>query len=141
MANDAIGAFAFLAFTEIPDTIENELLFIKDVYNLELNADLVVLSACQTGIGKLQRGEGIISLARAFAYAGAKSIVTTLWNVNDVKTKDLMIDFHLKLKNGADKDVALFQAQKKYLETHKGELANPYYWAPFISIGNKQGIK
>ncbi|MCA9434916.1 MAG: CHAT domain-containing protein, partial [Candidatus Omnitrophica bacterium] len=86
-ANDEVGEYAYLAFTEVDDSLENELLFVKDIYNLQLNADLVILSACQTATGELQRGEGIISLARAFAYAGAKSITTTLWSVNDQKTK------------------------------------------------------
>ncbi|MEN0004003.1 MAG: CHAT domain-containing tetratricopeptide repeat protein [Bacteroidota bacterium] len=135
-ANDQIGEYAFLAFTEIPDSLENELLYVKDIYNLSLNADLVILSACQTGTGELQRGEGIISLARAFAYAGAKSIITTLWNVNDAKTKDVMNSFHLNLKQGNTKDVALWKAQKEYLKKHKGALANPFYWAPFIGVGD-----
>ncbi len=139
-AHDQIGEFAYLAFTEIKDDVENELLYIKDIYNLQLNADLVVLSACQTGIGELQRGEGIISLARAFAYAGAKSIVTTLWSVKDQQTKDIMIDFHINLKKGMDKDTALWQAQRKYLESNEGEKASPYYWAPFVSIGDMEAI-
>ncbi len=140
-ANDKIGEFAYLAFTEIEDEEENELLYIKDIYNLQLNADLVVLSACQTGIGELRRGEGIISLARAFAYAGAKSIVNTLWSVKDRQTKDIMIDFHINLKRGDDKSDALWKAQKKYLATHDGEKANPYYWAPFIAIGDMSPVE
>ena len=93
-ADNRVGDYAFLAFTEIKDSIENELLYVKDLYNLSLNADLVVLSACETGIGKLQRGEGIISLARAFAYAGAKGIVTSLWSVSDKSTSELMRFFY-----------------------------------------------
>ncbi|HRD83453.1 MAG TPA: CHAT domain-containing protein, partial [Saprospiraceae bacterium] len=87
-----------------------------------------VLSACQTGIGKLRRGEGIISLSRAFAYAGAKGIIATLWSVNDKKTKDFMLLFyrHLQTKPAAE---ALREARREYLNAHKGEAAHPYYWA------------
>ncbi len=139
-ANDKVGDFAYLAFSEIEDEEENELLYIKDIYNLKLNADLVVLSACQTGVGELLQGEGIISLARAFAYAGAKSIVMTLWSVNDRQTKDIMIDFHLNLRKGMNKDKALWKAQRKYLELNEGEKASPYYWAPFVGIGDMKPI-
>ncbi len=140
-ADDKVGEYAYLAFTEIEDNEENELLYVKDIYNLDLNADLVVLSACETGTGELKRGEGIISLARAFAYAGAKSIVTTLWNVNDAKSKDLMIDFHLNLKNGDSKDTALWKAQQKYFLASTGMEASPYFWAPFIVIGDLRPIE
>ena len=140
-ANDKVGDYSYLAFTEIKDSIENEKLFVKDLYNLQLNADLVVLSACETGIGELQRGEGIVSLARAFAYAGAKSIVTTLWQVNDEKTKDLMVRFHKNLKEGEAKDVALWKAQTAYLKKHTGEAANPFFWAAFIGIGDMGAIR
>jgi len=140
-ANDKVGEYAYLAFTEIPDSIENELLYIKDIYNLQLNADLVILSACRTATGELQRGEGIISLARAFAYAGAKSIVTTLWKVDDERSKDLMLRFHRHLKAGDDKDTALWKAQNEYLENHTGEAANPFFWAPFIGIGDMGAVE
>ncbi len=140
-ANDRVAEYAFLAFSEIPDSTENELLYVKDIYNLSLNADLVVLSACETGIGELQRGEGIVSLARAFAYAGAKSIFTTLWSVNDAKTKDLMLNFHNHLKDGDEKDVALWKAQQQFLQRHKGQAAHPFYWAAFVGVGDMGSIE
>ena len=115
--------------------------YAKDIYNLSLNADLVTLSACETGIGELKRGEGIISLARAFAYAGAKSIVTTLWSVNDVRTSELMEHFYKNLYKGMDKDAALWQAKKDFLKAHKGMSAHPYYWAGFIPIGDMSPIR
>ncbi len=109
-------------------------LYLRDVYNLRLDADLVVLSACETGIGKLRRGEGIISLSRAFAYAGAKSIVTTLWKVNDESTKDLMLSFyrHLRKMPAAE---ALWETRRAFLSKRKGKAAHPYYWAGIIGIG------
>lgn len=134
-ANDQKGDYAFLAFSEIKDSVENELLFAREIYNLQLNADLVVLSACETGIGKLHRGEGVSSLARAFAYAGAKGIVTSLWAVNDAKTKDLMVFFYKNLKKGMNKAEALRQAKLSFLEKSSAEEAHPYFWAGFVGIG------
>lgn len=128
------GDDSWLAFYKPGRTLDADKLYLRDIYNLRLNADLVVLSACQTGIGKLRRGEGIISLSRAFAYAGAKSIVTTLWSVNDEKTKDFMLHFyhHMKKKGAAE---ALWEARNEFLSKQKGEAAHPYYWAGFIGVG------
>lgn len=138
--NDHLSDYSFLAFTEQKDSVENELLYIRDLYNLHLNADLVVLSACETGIGELQRGEGVISLARAFAYAGAKSIITTMWSVDDAKTKDLMIAFYSNLKTGMPKNVALTKAKRDFLKKHLGTNAHPFYWAAFIGIGDMRSL-
>jgi CHAT domain-containing protein/tetratricopeptide (TPR) repeat protein len=136
--NDKSSDYSFLAFNEIKDSIENELLFVRELYNLSLNADLVVLSACETGVGNVQKGEGIISLARAFTYAGAKSIVTTLWQVNDQKSKILMIDFYKHLKRGLPKREALWRAKHDFIRKTNGD---PYFWAGYIGIGNMNPIK
>lgn len=137
-ANDQAGDFSYLAFTIQKDSIENEIIYMRDLYNLQLNADMVVLSACETGIGELQKGEGIISLARGFTYAGAKSIITSLWSVEDKCTKDIMISFYKYLDQGLTKDAALRQAKLDYINdeqtTHVD--AHPFYWSPFISIGD-----
>jgi len=135
-ANDRSGDYCFIVFAEQKDSRENELLYARDIYNFQLNADLVTLSACETGIGELQGGEGIISLARAFAYAGAKSIVTSLWSVSDAPTKDLMIAFYKNLRKGMLKDDALRQAKLDFLKRNKGQAAHPFYWAGFVGIGN-----
>ena len=138
--DDKVGDYSYLAFTEQADSIENEWLYTRELYNLSLNADMVVLSACETGIGKLQRGEGIISLARAFAYAGAKSIVTTLWQVRDESTKDIMLLFYRNLKSGKSKDEALWLAKRDYIKTHKGVTALPFFWSGIIPIGDMHPI-
>ena len=140
-ADDRAGDYAFLAFQESNDSMDNERLYVKDLYNCALNADLVVLSACETGVGKWQRGEGIISLARAFAYAGTKSIVTTLWQIDDARTKNLMELFYTHLKRGVTKDAALRQAKLDYLNTFKSAHAAPFRWAGFIAIGDMEAIK
>ncbi|MCE7925813.1 MAG: CHAT domain-containing protein [Haliscomenobacteraceae bacterium CHB4] len=140
-ADDRAGDYSYLVFSPRKDSLENELLFCRDIYNLSLNADLVVLSACETGIGELKRGEGIISLARAFAYAGAKSIVTTLWSVDDAKTKDFMVFFYRNLKRGMPKDEALSKARGDYFRKHGGLDAHPYFWAGFVGIGDMSRLR
>jgi CHAT domain-containing protein len=134
-ANDEAADYSFLAFSEKKDSLENELLYVRDLYNLSLNADLVTLSACETGAGKLERGEGIISLARAFTYAGAKSIVTTLWSVQDERTKDLMLDFYRNLKKGMNKDEALRETKLAYLFKNNHAAAHPFFWAGVVAMG------
>lgn len=138
--NDEVGDYSYLAFTEIKDSIENEYLYNRDLYNLKLNADMVVLSACETGIGELQRGEGIISLARGFAYAGAKSIINTLWSVNDKSTSIIMESFYRNLKKGMTKDAALREAKKSFIQDPTNE-THPFYWAAFIPSGDMSAIK
>ena len=140
-ADDKVGDYAYLAFAKTKDSLENDLLYVRDLYNLTLNADMVVLSACETGIGKLQRGEGIISLARAFAYAGAKSIVTSLWSVNDSKTKDLMLLFYKNLRKGQSKSNALRAAKLSFIAKNDNPNAHPFYWAGFIGIGDMTKLK
>ncbi|MEM9984633.1 MAG: CHAT domain-containing tetratricopeptide repeat protein, partial [Bacteroidota bacterium] len=141
-ANDRAGDYSFLAFHQTPsDSLENEWLYNREIYNLKLNADLVVLSACETGIGELQRGEGIISLARGFSYAGAKSLVTSLWNVNDRSSMELMESFYGYLAEGQPKQVALQQAKLDYLESHPAYLQSPFYWAAFIAIGDMKPVE
>ena len=140
-ADSRTGDYSWLAFAPRPDSLENELLYVRDLYNLSLNADLVALSACETAAGELQRGEGIISLARAFAYAGAKSIATTLWQVNDRSTQELMVSFYRYLRAGLPKDEALRRAKLDYLEAHSGTAAHPCFWAAVIGIGDMDALK
>lgn len=107
-------------------------LFSGEIYNLQLGADLVTLSACETGLGKVSKGEGIIGLSRALVYAGASNIVVSLWSVADVSTSNLMIDFYGNI-SGNDYSAGLRQAKLKMIGT--GDFSKPYYWAPFILIG------
>ncbi len=142
-ADDRVGDYAYLAFG-FPDAKgEFAKLYARDLYNISLNADMVVLSACETGIGKLQRGEGIVSLARAFAYAGAKSIVTTLWKVEENATKDLVISFYKYLKKGKTKDEALRLAKLEYIKDNAkdNEKLHPFFWASMIGIGDMSAIR
>ena len=102
---------------------------------LKLRADLVVLSACETALGKNVSGEGIVGLVRAFEYAGARSIVASQWRVEEESTTNLMIEFHTNLRAGMAKDVALAKA----MDAVRSDLstASPYFWAGFGLWGNQ----
>jgi CHAT domain-containing protein len=99
-----------------------------------VKADLVVLSACLTGLGQEVRGEGIIGLTRAFQYAGAKSVIVSLWSVSDASTAALMSEFYRELRRGEVKDVALQKAMVAVRGNPKW--AHPYYWSAFILSGD-----
>jgi CHAT domain-containing protein len=101
---------------------------------LHLHADLAVLSACETGIGKKVHGEGVIGLTRSLQYAGVRSIVASQWKVGDASTSDLMVAFHTKRQSGQAKDEALRQAMQS-VQAHK-ETAHPYHWASFFLTGD-----
>lgn len=136
-SNDRHGEYSYLAFYQIQDSIENELLFVKNLYNLNIPASMVVLSACETGIGELQRGEGIISLARGFSYAGAASIITTMWNIDDRASSAIMLDFYEQLKNEKTKDESLRNAKLNYLEKmSNGNRSHPLFWAAYVPVGS-----
>jgi CHAT domain-containing protein len=110
-------------------------LTIADVFNLNLNANLVTLSACQTGLGKLLRGDEVIGLTRAFMYAGTPSVLSTLWSVADASTTHFMTLFYQALqKPGTDKGSAMQQAQLELMKAYP----HPYYWAPFQLLGDWQ---
>lgn len=114
--------------------------YVYELKNMQLNAELVTLSACNTGIGNIQKGEGVMSLARAFMNAGAQSVLMSLWAVSDQSTADLMNLFYKNLSEGMDKAQALRQAKLQYLAKADRPAANPYYWASFVLIGKKEGL-
>ena len=131
---------SFIAFyPQQRDSVANYRLYTHELYNMRLDSvKLVVLSACEAGNGQLVRGEGVMSLARAFAYAGCPNIVTTLWKADDRSSARLTTRLHHYLKQGWGKDKALRQAKLDYLndpEVHPAQKA-PYYWANFIFIGD-----
>lgn len=116
------------------DGQENGLLQAWEIFEqVRLDADLVVLSACQTGLGKELSGEGLIGLTRAFQYAGAHSVVASLWSVDDRRTADLMRRFYTSLRGGASKDVALQTAQREMI---RSTASHPFYWAAFTLSGD-----
>jgi CHAT domain-containing protein len=109
--------------------------FSGEIFNLKLNADLAVLSACQTGLGKFSKGEGVIGLSRALVYAGARSIIVSYWSVADTSTAELMAEFYrVLLQQPATTQRQALQAAKQKLISGR-MYSSPYYWAPFVLIG------
>ena len=103
---------------------------LEDIYNLDLPADLVVLSACETGLGKEINGEGLIGLTRGFMYAGATRVVASLWNVSDVATAQLMAEFYRAMEKDHMAPAAALRAAQIHMWKQK-RWASPYYWAAF----------
>ena len=123
-----------LAFKRGLDKAEDDILYAEEVYNLRMPVELVTLSACETGLGKYYSGEGLVGLARAFFYAGARSVIVSLWKVQDKSTSELMRNFYSEyfspLPNKAE---ALRNAKIKMI--HSKEFKHPFYWSPFILLG------
>ncbi|HXV64894.1 MAG TPA: CHAT domain-containing protein, partial [Vicinamibacteria bacterium] len=111
-----------------------------EIFDAKLNADLAVLSACNTGLGRLRKGEGLIGISRAFLYAGVPSLVVSLWSVDDEATAKIMARFYEGLHSGASKKQALRQAKLDYLEASEGDKKDPFYWAPFVLNGDWQPL-
>ncbi|MBV1923036.1 MAG: CHAT domain-containing protein [Flavobacteriaceae bacterium] len=121
--------------------LNNEALTASQIYNEKIESDLVVLSACETGYGTIQKGEGIMSLSRAFTFAGASSTVMSLWEVPDLETSKIMQSFYQHLQNGELKSEALQNAKLDYLKnTNDTLLKHPFYWAGFVITGDNNPI-
>ncbi len=137
--NDSFPAYSGLVFSpQAQKTAEgssNFILFASDIYNMHLNAELAVLSACETGRGKLARGEGILSLGRAFKYAGCPNVLMSLWQADDKSAAAIMKNFYEHLKDGQGKSAAIHQAKLDYL-LHSNRKSHPFYWAAFVLIGD-----
>ena len=116
-------------------------LYLHEIYNLHLQANLTVLSACETGKGFIADGEGILSLARGFTYAGSHSILMSLWKANDKSSAQIMKNYYQQLAEGKNKDAALFLARKSYLMECGPYEAHPAYWAAFILQGNREKLE
>ncbi len=111
--------------------LADSLLTARDISELQLNAELVVLSACETGVNKILAGEELLGLTRGFLSAGVSSLILTLWTVDDKTARDLMIDFYTQLKLGKKPTTALKIAQDKLIKQN----SHPYYWSPFFLVG------
>jgi len=136
--NDSLPGFSrFAFFQNHSDSLENDgWLNTADIYNLDLNSRLTVLSSCNTGSGEYKSGEGVMSLARGFFYAGCPSIVMTLWEVDDISGTKIMASFYRNLKKGKAIDEALRLAKLEYLELANNRMAHPHYWLGYVMIGD-----
>lgn len=116
--------------------------YLPDIYALSLKADLVVLSACQTALGQFRNGEGVMSLSRAFAYAGGKGLVAGLWTINEGATAGLLRRMYAELRDGAPKPAALQRAKLQYLDDPAVPAfeKSPYYWAGLVYTGDEAPV-
>ncbi|WP_299257133.1 CHAT domain-containing protein [uncultured Aquimarina sp.] len=114
----------------------NDKLYHQELNTLQNNADLVVLSACNTSLGEVRSGEGIMSLARGFFKSGAKSVIPSLWSTNDKTTATITSDFYKNLSEGQTKSAALRNAKLNYLRNNTDAEASPHYWASLVLIGD-----
>jgi len=135
---------SMLAFTNVEnpeDTSgEDNRLYAYEIYNLRLNAQMAVLSSCSSGFGKMQKGEGMMSLARGFMYAGCPSIVMTLWQVSDKSSSEMMTTFYKYLKRGKSKQEAMRLSKIDYLDNADDLTSNPYFWSGFVVVGDNSPI-
>ncbi|MEP5611902.1 MAG: CHAT domain-containing tetratricopeptide repeat protein, partial [Cyclobacteriaceae bacterium] len=139
--DDANPNLSRLVFSLENDSLNDGYLHAYEISNLELEAQLVTLSACNTGFGKIKKGEGVMSLSRSFAYAGVPATIVSLWPASDKSTPELMKYFYQNLKDGQAKDVALNNARKQYLETATGKARHPFYWGGFVLIGDNRPLE
>ncbi|QMU28347.1 CHAT domain-containing protein [Adhaeribacter radiodurans] len=133
MVNEDYPELSGLLLAQDSTSAEDGILYLGEIYNLRLKAELVTLSACETGLGKLANGEGVIGLTRALLYAGARNVVVSFWKVPDTSTADLMENFYAAFLTGQDKAQALQTAKRKMARNQKYN--HPFYWAPFVLVG------
>jgi len=120
---------------------EDGYLHAYEIYNLPLRAELAVLTACETGVGKESSSEGVLSMAHGFAYAGCPSLVMSLWEIDEKTSAQIIETFYENLAEGMAKNEALRQAKLTYLKTANGELKNPYYWSGLVLFGNAAPVE
>ena len=134
LIDDQKPARSAIILTLDNDPAEDGFLQMREVFNLKLNADLVVLSSCQTGLGQFIKGEGIEGISRAFFYAGSSSVVMSLWTINDQVSAQFMERFYYHLKGTENLAEALRQVKLEMIESDI--VSHPYYWAGFILSGD-----
>ncbi len=127
---------------QLKDTtdFDDNSLYAYEIYNIDLSSNLAILTACETGKPSYKPGEGAISLAHAFNYAGSESILTSLWDIDEVSSTQIVGYFYDFLSDGLPKGEALKKAKLKYLSTAEGRAASPEYWAGLVLIGNTDPI-
>ena len=141
LVNDENPMFSVLVFAPAAgDSSNNHVLTALELYDMTLHSDMAVLSACNTGFGTLRKGEGIMSFARAFSYAGVPSAVISLWQVPDKATSKIMVNFYKYLKQGESKDGALQRAKLDFIRDYP-QMSAPFFWAGFILTGSKEPLR
>ncbi|MEL7146996.1 MAG: CHAT domain-containing protein, partial [Bacteroidota bacterium] len=142
LVNDRQPLESKILFQQIEgDSIDDGKLHSREILDLQMDAEMVVLSACNTGVGEINRGEGAVSLASSFFYSGARSVVLSQWPANDLSTSKIMGSFYQYLDQGLSKSAALRQAKLDYLQSEKEFVLHPYYWSQFVLHGKNDPLK
>jgi CHAT domain-containing protein len=140
--NDSIPGLSGMFFSGKDDLNENnEVLYLDEMFNLDMNTDLAILSGCETGFGRLLKGEGLSSIGRAFKYAGCNDLVMTLWKINDRSASLIIQKFCKNLHRGLPTADALRKAKIDYLKnTGQGRPSNAFFWSAFIMVGSNESL-
>lgn len=136
LVNDSHPAFSKMIFSKPVEGGEDGMLNTYEVYNVPINAMMVVLSSCNTGMGMLATGEGILSLARGFLFAGSRSVVMSMWAVEDFSASEVIKSFYKNMRSGETKSSALRSARLKFLRSADQARSHPYYWATLVIYGD-----
>lgn len=139
-ANLRVPTRTYIELSAADSTANDGRLHAFEVMGMQLNADLVVLSACQTGTGAFLQGDGRMSLVSAFRFAGCPSALMSLWSISDRESSEIVTGFYEHLVKGLSKDKALGESKRAYLSTCDEAYAHPYYWAPMVLIGNTSPV-
>ena len=133
--------YSFLALAPEPATEQDGYLYTYELYSEPLNAQLAVLTACETGLGRYRRGEGVLSLDHAFRYAGCPSVVYSLWSIDDQQSSAIAAKFYKNLKADMGVAQALRAAKLSFMDEAEGALQSPYYWGGLVLTGDNQKVK
>jgi len=138
--SDQHQSSSYMVLHQDVDTAFHNLLFDYEIDPLDLSSPLVVMNACESGSGQFHRGEGMLSLSRSFLLAGAKSVIATLWPVDDKAGSTIMTNFYTNLASGNSKSKALRKAKLSYIDDAKPSFSHPYYWAGYQLTGNSSPV-
>lgn len=141
VVNEESPELSYLVFNKAEgDSLNDGDLHLFELYDMSLNADLTILSACNTGNGKLASGEGVMSMARAFTYSGSKSVMMSLWLANDKSTYEIIDNFYEQIADSETKSGALQKSKLTYLNSADNLRSHPFYWAHIITTGNNEPL-
>jgi CHAT domain-containing protein/tetratricopeptide (TPR) repeat protein len=144
--NDSIPELSGIFFSNDPEEgvkeneTYNDVIYVNEIYNLNINSSLAILSACGTGKGKLLKGEGLISIGRAFQYAGCPGMIMSLWKITDRSAAEIMKVFCRNIKRGRNVDLALRDAKIDFLNHAGAYKSHPFYWSAFVLIGKDRPL-
>jgi CHAT domain-containing protein len=141
LAMESSGSSPYFILDSVSDPSLGNRMHDYEINALNLSAPMVVLSSCETAGGRLHKGEGIMSLSRSFLQAGASSVVHSLWPVEDLKSREIMVGFYKELKKGRTKSGALAAVKKQYISQQPPAYTHPYYWAAFQVTGNNAPLQ